>query len=270
VSRDPASYRDPAGHVHVHDREVYRSVSSLGLADYSFVKKLGVLDPLIRRGWVIGAEEVPNPGLPGVAATDLILRHPRVSPITYPWEWSFGALKSAALLHLDLHLEVLKKGVTFVDASAFNLQFIGARPIFIDYLSFRAYAGGEPWRAHGQFCAQFLNPLVLQAKLDMPFQPWWRGRIDGIDTESLASLLKPWHWLSPVLMSHVLLPARLQRRLDASALTKSKATRINKLQPNRFRAILLQLRNYIAALEPARAEATTWSGYPESGVYSDE
>ena len=52
-------------------------------------------------------------------------------------------LKAAALHHLDLQLALLPSGVSLSDATAYNIQFQGVRPIFIDALSFQRYEDGD-------------------------------------------------------------------------------------------------------------------------------
>ena len=64
-----------------------------------------------------------------------MLEHPRIPFISYPYEWSFSLHKQAALHHLDLHLAALDNGFTLSDATAYNIQFQGTRPVFIDHLS---------------------------------------------------------------------------------------------------------------------------------------
>ena len=108
-----------------------------------------------------------------------LLEHARIGYVSFPYEWSFPALKAAALLHLDLHLELLEHDVTLSDASAYNVQFQGARPIFIDVLSLRRYREGEYWLGHRQFCEQFLNPLLLRALAGVPHNAWYRGSLEG-------------------------------------------------------------------------------------------
>ena len=49
-------------------------------------------------------------------------------------------------------LLVDKHGFTLSDATAYNIQFAGSAPVFIDHLSFRPYREGEIWAAHRQFC----------------------------------------------------------------------------------------------------------------------
>ena len=70
------------------------------------------------------------------------------------------------MLTLTIEKEVLEKNFSLKDASAYNVQFIGSHPIFIDTLSFEPYEEG-PWVAFGQFCKHFLYPLMLMSKVDL-------------------------------------------------------------------------------------------------------
>ena len=140
---DPGSFRDPAGHVYHLDGRVFRTVSARAAADYEYVRRSGFLARATARGWFVGAEEIDPRLLADVpAGTPYVVEHPRIPFVSYPYEWPFPALKAAALLHLDLHLDALAHDVTLVDASAYNLQFEGPRPVFIDLLSFRRYRPG--------------------------------------------------------------------------------------------------------------------------------
>ena len=98
-------------------------------------------------------------------------------------------MKAAALLQLDVYLKALEHDVTLTDATAYNVQFQGPKPIFIDHLSFRRYREGEYWLAHRQFCEQFLNPLLLRAKVGIPHNAWYRGAMEGISAEELSAVL---------------------------------------------------------------------------------
>jgi hypothetical protein len=104
---------------------------------------------------------------------------PMLPFVSFPYEWSFSALKAAALLHLKIQLVALDKGVTLSDASAYNVQFRGAQPVFIDHSSFRPYQNGEIWIGHRQFCEQFLNPLLLRALFGVSHNAWYRGTLRG-------------------------------------------------------------------------------------------
>ena len=100
-------------------------------------------------------------------------------------------LRDAALLQLELLAAALAEGMTLKDATPFNVQWIGCRPVFIDLLSFRRRQPGEPWVGYRQFCELFLYPLLLEAYKGVPFQPWLRGRIDGIPPRDFLRLLAP-------------------------------------------------------------------------------
>jgi len=127
--------------------------------DYRFVEGSGLVEELEKEGLVIQSKRVAPDALGAESrGAVLVLEHPLIPFVSYPYEWSFPALKSAALLHLDINLKALDYGVSLSDASAYNIQFIGPNPIFIDRLSFKRYKEGEFWAGHRQFCEQFLNP----------------------------------------------------------------------------------------------------------------
>ena len=48
------------------------------------------------------------------------------------------------------------------DGYAYNVQWQGTRPVFIDVGSFQPSQGGGPWAGYRQFCQTFLFPLMLQ------------------------------------------------------------------------------------------------------------
>ena len=190
---------------------MFRTVMPMAAANFDFVRSTGLTETLAQRGQLIAEEQVSAPGDAGKDAV-YVLEHPRLPYVSYPYEWSFGGLKAAALLHLDVHLAALERGVTLSDASAYNVQFIGSRPIFIDALSFVPYEDGSYWAGHQQFCNQFLNPLLLTSRLGIPHHAWYRGALEGIDTEELNRLL-PWRSkLSWNVFTHVVLQARFSRQ----------------------------------------------------------
>jgi hypothetical protein len=91
------------------------------------------------------------------------------------------------------------------DASAFNIQWRGAGPLFIDIPSFLRLVPGEPWVGYRQFYQEFLYPLFLQAYTDLPFQPWLRGHIEGIEPEHCKHLMSVRDLLRPGVFVHVYL-----------------------------------------------------------------
>ncbi len=268
--RDDASFRDPAGQVFRIGNRVLRSVSETGTADYEFVRDSGFLQERVASGRVIGMAEV-SPAQLGQQAGDIryLLEHPVLPFISYPYEWCFSALQAAALLQLDLMTEALEYGVTLCDASAYNVQFCGSRPVFIDALSFQRYGEGDYWTAHQQFCDQYLNPLLLTALHGIDFNAWYRGSLKGIQSADLNRVLSWRHKLDWHVLTHVTLPVRFQ----ASACGKNSAqtgwVKTRRLPRSSFLQMIGGLRNWIARLKPLRPAASTWSGYAEDNAYDE-
>lgn len=237
--------------------------------DFEFVRSSGLVDELIRSDNLIGEKVVDNAIL-GAAGENavLVLEHPRVPFVSYPYEWCFSALKDAALLHLDILLKALAKGVAMTDASAYNVQFIGARPIFIDSLSFRRYHDAEYWAGHRQFCEQFINPLLLGSVLGVPHNAWYRGALEGITAEELSRVL-PWRWrFSWNIFTNVYLQARFQRSANSTdALEKLSSKKLPRIG---FEQILRGLRKWIRKLELRTSGRTTWQDYVTDHSYAPD
>lgn len=266
VYRDTGSFRDPSGTVIVTADRVFRTIMPFAAADYESTRRTGVVEDLIGRGLVVDERPVSKDVLGALATrASYVVEHPKLPFISYPYEWCFYALKDAALLHLDVHLRCLERGVTLSDASAFNIQFRGASPMFIDTLSFRPYRDGEIWAAHRQFCDQFLNPLILRSLLGIPHNAWYRGSMEGIPVEHLAKALPFRAKLSWNVVKHVLLHS-LFENTSTQERPASEISRI-RLPLAAFRSILTGLRDWVARLEP-KGGKTVWRDYAEVNSYS--
>ncbi len=268
---EPGSFRDPSGHVIIHGQRVFRTVTARAAADYELARDAGVLGALADSGRLIASCEV-DPALVGESAVGArhLLEHPRLAYVSFPYEWSFPLLRQAALAHLDLHLDLLERDLTLSDASAYNVQFQGVRPIFIDVLSIRRYRAGEYWQGHRQFCEQFLNPLLLRALLGVAHNAWYRGSLEGIATADLARLLPLGKKLSWNVLSQVVLQAKLERRALARTEESIARVRGGGLSKTAFAGLLGQMRRWVARLRPADSGATVWGDYATSHGYASE
>ena len=234
---------------------------------YEAARDAGVLDQLIDKGLLLGAQEV-EPDVLGREADGAayVLEHPRVPFVSYPYEWSFSLHKAAALHHLDLQLELLKHGFALSDATAYNIQFIGSRPVFIDHGSLVPYTDGDIWIGHRQFCMQFLNPLIFWAVFGIPPNHWFRGALEGIAPEDLAPLLSLRHNLSWTVMAHVSAQAALQRRSLRKGTIAGKPSE-RRLSRTAFQGMLEGLRRYISRLR-LKADQTVWGDYAQDNSYA--
>ena len=241
------------------------------MADYEWVRSRGLFELLARDGWLVESREVELE-LPDDAAreAEYVLEHARIEYVSFPYEWPFPALKAAALHHLDLHLKLLEHDANLSDASAYNVQFQGARPVFIDALSLRPYRDGEYWMAHRQFCEQFLNPLLLRAMFGIPHNAWYRGSLEGIETNALSALVPFRQKFSWNVLSQVVLQAKLNRTASARANESIAKVQTRRLPKRGYVGLLRQLRRWIASLSPKDTGPTTWGDYERSHTYLPE
>lgn len=192
MQRISSSFRDPGGYVYEEDGVIYRKMSP---ESQSVIAKL-IGSTLY--GKLVGEKLL----LPFTWVGDRLIPD-RVPFISYPYEWSFSMLKDAALLTLDIELLSLNYDMQLKDASAYNIQFVKGRPVFIDHLSFYPYEEGKPWAAYGQFCRHFLAPLALAAYRDVSHIRRLQIDLDGLQLGSASHLLPLRASLLPGLMMHL-------------------------------------------------------------------
>ncbi|MFL5012513.1 class I SAM-dependent methyltransferase [Rhizobium sp.] len=268
---EPASYRDPSGRIFYKDGRVLRTVTEYGRYAYEKTRGSSTVWEAVNDGRIIDSTELNDADeLCPTTGDAYILEHPRIPFISYPYEWSFRQLQAAAVHHLDLQIELLSEDIALSDASAYNVQFVGSKPILIDRLSLVPYQPGQLWLGHRQFCEQFLNPLLLRSLTGIPHNDWFRGSSEGIPTKHIASLVPFRKLLSWNILSHVVLPSKL----DAKSLSAPDAAiaRVNKkphLSRLGYEGLLRQLRNWIFHLRPKNSK-TTWGTYAEDNTYSDD
>lgn len=264
---DPGSFRDPDGRVFRVGEKVFRSVTGSAARNFARAEEAGVMRKLVDRGQLVDFTDVTEQASKvGIEQADILLSHPQIPFISYPYEWSFSLHKAAALAHLDLHLELLSEDFTLVDATAYNMQFDGTRPVHIDHLSIRPYEDGEIWAAHRQFCMQFLNPLLMWSMLDLQPNHWFRGSLEGIAPEDLAKLVPLRKRLNWTVLTHVIAQATLQNR-SVQSTTGSSRYREARLPRSSFEGMLRGLRGAIAKME-VPSHKTVWGEYANNTSYA--
>jgi ribosomal protein L11 methylase PrmA len=269
AERVAGSYRDRKGYVFTSGNRILRSVQGAAVEVQREFLSSPVFDRLVSGGRLVGTTIASDdPRDLGLESSSLLLEHERIPIISYPYEWPFAALRAAALLHLDLHLELLEHGFTLSDASAYNIQFRGPVPVFIDVLSVERYVEGTYWNGHRQFCDQFLNPLLLSAKLGVPYNALYRGRLEGISSSELVPLLRWRHKLSPQTLLNVVMPARFESAARRGRVDARGVTARRPLPKSSLLGMLRGLRRWIGGLDlPARQ--TDWTSYATDNTYGD-
>ena len=251
----PASFRDPSGFVFRRDGVVLRQVNPAYREHFDALVGSGLYAELAGAGLLLSHEELPAP-----AGAYKLLRPAQVPFISYPYEWSFGQLRDAALLTLDIQMRALARGLSLRDASAYNVQFVGGQPVFIDTLSFEALREGQPWIAYGQFCRHFLAPLALMAKTDVRLSQLLRSHVDGIPLDLASRLLPGRTKLSPGLGIHLHLHAKTQTRFAGET---RPGVKVRPISLTGLRAIADSLASTVRGLawQPG---GTEWYDYYEA------
>ncbi|HLJ11821.1 MAG TPA: hypothetical protein VKU82_11565 [Planctomycetaceae bacterium] len=213
VSFESGSYRDRDGRVfRGPGGEIYRALSARALIEWDAVSATGFFQQAMARGAIVGSEQVD--AAPAEFGLDSswagILKHEEIPFVSYPYEWTFGMLKDAALAHLELLKRALEEDLTIKDGTAYNMQWVGTRPVFIDVASFERLKSGRPWDGYRQFCQTFLYPLILQAHKNVDFHALLRGRLEGISPSDCARLISMRDLFRPGVFTHVWLHSRLE------------------------------------------------------------
>jgi ribosomal protein L11 methylase PrmA len=260
-----ASFRDPSGFLFERDGVLLRQVNECYREHYETLFSSGLYEELVQAGLLVAHEEVSSDGAPPPAWK--VIRPDRLPFISYPYEWSFGQFQAAALATLDIQRRAFAKGMILKDASAYNIQFHGGKPVLIDTLSFETYRTGEPWQAYRQFCQHFLAPLALMARKDVRCGLLARLFIDGVPLD-LASRLLGWRSrLSPRLLMHIHLHARMQKSHEQDGRQQGPRAQ-HQLSRAAFLGILDSLTAAVKSLHWKPA-GTEWGEYYSFTNYSD-
>lgn len=254
---ESSSFRDPAGFVFRNSKgKLLRQINLEGLPDFSIAQETGLYEELINKKLLISHKITKK------NADTLIIEPYEISSISYPFEWAFSMLKDAALTTLEIQEIALSKGLTLKDASAYNIQFLHGKPIFIDTLSFKKYVTDTPWIAYGQFCRHFLAPLVLMANIDARLSKLQAEYIDGIPLDLTARLLPKRAFIKPSIFMHLLLQARAQtKKAKVHKKNESKLSKHNQL------AMIDNLKRSIRAMK-LKDSQTEWQDYYNNTNYS--
>jgi len=247
------SFRDPSGSLYIKDGILYRKITSVYHEHYKYAKNSGLYEALMKEGLLIHHyEDEPTVIVPQ-----------KIPFISYPYEWCFSQLKDAALLTLKIQKRALDFDMILKDASAFNVQFLQGKPIFIDTLSFEKYEEGSPWVGYRQFCQQFLGPLLLMKYRDLRMNQISRIFIDGPPLDLISTLLPLRTFLNPLSVFHIHLHAKSQKKFGEKR--NIPTWRISK---KNLIAFIDNLESGIHCLT-LKKQKTEWQNYYQKTNYSE-
>ncbi|MCB9850271.1 MAG: class I SAM-dependent methyltransferase [Phycisphaerales bacterium] len=271
--RDAASFRDPSGFVFEYDHCIYRAVDRRMLDVWRRLSASGLIDRLATSGAIVATRFVDDADR--VSALNEIapeaagfLQHARVPTISYPYEWSPSMLADAGLLTLSLQQRLLEHGMALKDATAYNVQFVDAHPVFIDIASIEQPQRADIWHAMGQFHRMFTQPLLLHRRRGQSLRAYFLAHLDGASPEEASSAFGYLERFLPAVLMDVTLPAWLGRRTQSDAGTPATQKGAGRTA-NAQRWNLQRLCGKLQRLAGKRQKNDGWSGYTEACNYSE-
>lgn len=263
---DSGSFRDRTSRVFVVGDRVYRTLNRDAHSIWRRVAEAPFFHDMVSAGRIVETSEVPSAEFNRFEFTSDVagvLKHARVPFVSYPYEWSFLMLRDAALLHLQILKNAFPLGLILKDASPYNVQFRGSRPVFIDIGSFVELAPGEPWIAYRQFCELMLFPLLLQAYRGIHFQSILRSQLEGVTARQFLQWIRWRDMIRPGVFTNGWLQATLEKRTQGIS-----SSTVNDLQSSGFHSAMIErmfdkLTNLIERLE-WKPEQTQWTQYDDS------
>jgi hypothetical protein len=268
------SFRDPSGRVYICGDRIIRGVDQSTAEHFERLQKSTFFPAAMNNGSVVRTTllHMHDPVAKPIRdeGWHAAIEHERLPVISYPYEWSFSMLKDAALLQLDLLSKAFKEGWTLKDATPYNVQFVGSRPVFIDTPSFVPRSSGEPWFGYRQFCMLNLYPLMLQAYKNIPFQGIVRANLDGITPIEARRYFGGWSQFFPSVFLHAGFPAIMERQVQKQGQTGRPMTKAGApLQADRSIHNLIDSMHRVVSKLDAKPGSSVWSDYAQTHSYQD-
>ncbi len=259
--KEVSSFRDPDSSLYYDSSYYYRHISPEYEKHYTHFINSGLKERLLKEGFILPFLEIIG-DTSDSDVTSRVLRTDILPFVSYPYEWSFNQFKEAALLTLKINQIALEYDMILKDASMFNVQFIGCKPVFIDLASFEVYEQDKPWNAYYQFCRHFYGPLFLAAKRNIILPKLLQYFIDGIPLKEAVSLCSWNNFLNTGAFLHLYLHAKGEGKI----VKDSKGKIVVKKQLSN---IFTHLESTITNLT-IKQKQTVWDNYNQNNNYKIE
>ena len=135
---------DPRAEIFVRGDRVLRAIRPGYEKFYRDALELPAIRDAMRDGLLIDTRIADET----IAGFPLVLSHPRIAPMSFPFEWTPSMFQAAAAAVLELNVRLMRAGFCTVDGHPWNILFDGVRPVFVDFTSIVALprAGWLPER----------------------------------------------------------------------------------------------------------------------------
>lgn len=277
-----ASFRDPENAAFAHEGIWYRIAAPASAAALRTLRANPLYEELTGSGLLVSFDEVTGDAARAVieaysaqagrdAEVDAaVFAVESVELVTYPWEWPNSLLEAAALLTADLRIRLLGIGLDLKDASAFNVQFRGMTPVFIDLGSIEQWRPNPSWNAARQYVEHFVNPLAVGAGDRVTAADAWElGRHRGLRSETARQLLPKHLRRSPGLALLQATTKPVEKNAPSETKFAGEAQRNPQLAMNATVSLTNRLAKQVRKLH-GKAHATTWVDYGTRAHYESE
>lgn len=256
-----SSFRDPSGNVFIKNKTLYRLINYFYKDDYELLVNSGLYKKLISLNLLVPHQEIKK----NTGQIFKIIKPLEIPFISYPYEWCFSQLKDAALTTLRIQKIAVEHNMTLKDASAYNVQFLQGKPIFIDSLSFVKYKEGMPWSAYRQFCMHFLAPLILMSQKKLDLNKLLGIYIDGIPLDIASSLLSKKSWFNPSILTHIHIHSKMQAHFAGKKVT----SHIKTFDKRKLVALIENLEGAVKGLNLKNTKSE-WGDYYQNNNYTQK
>ena len=276
IKSEYSSYKDPIAGVFYAGDNVYRYIDKDEFPFFENVLNKKSIQNLMESGVLVGTRTVNGSEITGFKENfrdKCFLLHDKIPFISYIYEWTLSMIKEAALFTLELQKKLISANLSLKDATPYNVQFNGAKPVFIDFCSIEPISNNGVWFAHNQFMQMFAYPLMLKSYSNIDIKDIMLSRIEGITFEETYKILRLKAKIKPGLAPHLLLPKLIskiggadRKELDAKAAAKTQNLKNNQAIQTFMINRLIKL---IKSLKTGKYSGH-WNEYIQTKSYSDD
>lgn len=283
IEANAGSFRDPCSRIYeiksksnkTEYSRILRGINEKALQSYQRLAKQSFFQAFVEAGQVINTSHVDknDADAKSILADGWagVLEHETVPFVSYPYEWTFSMLKDAALLQLRLLEKSLEHGWIMKDATPYNIQWIGSRPVFIDVPSFELWVEGESWVGYRQFCSMFLTPLMMRAHLGIDHIPILRSYIDGVPPTEAVKFFTGTKRFRKGVLSHIFFPAMVENSIAKRERDDAPAQQRNARRQSKVMLLgLIQSLTRLVLKLSIGIEHTDWSQYDQTHSYRED
>jgi SAM-dependent methyltransferase len=269
------SFRDPAGRVLFLNDRVFRLVTAAAASELKRFLDTGIARTLVLDRQLVettfrdsdthelGLLQSVAGSISGSIEDYVVVEHERIALRSFPYEWSPRMLHATGSLMLDLAESALADGFSLKDANPYNVLFDGARPIFVDLLSFESREPHDPtWLPLNQFVRMVLLPLLMNKYFGLPLDQLLLAHREGIEPADVARACGLLQRLDPVFLSLVFFPYWLGKKRSNGNDSIYRPRRLGNPEQARFilQRQFKQLRRQLTKVRSADRDSY-WSGY---------